>query len=576
MTPEQVDAFVATLPVTLDPDVRADVVSIVAYLKDPVIGLYVERTLRAAIDAGSWQAMLDALEPKTAEDFKALDKDALGHGSYKRGERGEFLLDHKDALANITAGKPATIAKEQLRDVLKLAEKRGGAPDLVKLTLEGTPLFAGGLNIARKDMPQISRDERPNLLASLKAQGVAVTKEQVAPMSLLPTQKEINAARVGGMLTKFESHNNPLNDILISKDNRVLDGHHRWALGVMLQTEAPGVKMRAIRIGVDHAKALSLLNTYTKDHHIAPQALEVRVAGGAGSGNFGHTGGEGGPGNPGGSGAGEDKHSSHSPKPPEHTLTGTDVESKQRLDHWYYGTNPNLAAGEFNPTQAYIDLYKSKVPLEGRGTAEQDNKLHEALRALDKALHDPAIGMELAHIIKTADPAGIRNRIYEMETGVQRTIIGGKDSAPKIFVTPSVRLNEASALAHLIAMLDDPLTGPFLVQFFTDVKAVGSWDALVAQLRAPQTLSGRMAGGSGSGNFGHTGGEGGPGNPECEAGIRRLGAAGVVSDPCGRSGAYGLAFFIRETVFAHHPLKFWQWQSIDGSCRTSRAARRDD
>lgn len=303
MTPEQVDAFVATLPATLDPDVRADVVSIVAYLKDPVIGLYVERTLRAAIDAGSWQAMLDALEPKTAEDFKALDKDALGHGSYKRGERGEFLLDHKDALANITAGKPATIAKEQLRDVLKLAEKRGGTPDLVKLTLEGTPLFAGGLNIARKDMPQISRDERPNLLASLKAQGVAVTKEQVAPMSLLPTQKEINASRVGGMLTKFESHNKPLTDILISKDNRVLDGHHRWALGVMLQTEAPGVKMRAIRIGVDHAKALSLLNTYTKEHHIAPQALEVRVAGGAGSGNFGHTGGEGGPGNPGGSGA---------------------------------------------------------------------------------------------------------------------------------------------------------------------------------------------------------------------------------------------------------------------------------
>lgn len=274
MTAAQVDAFVARLPEGLDPDVRAGVMELVPWLKDPLVSAEVEKMLRLAMAAGSWEAFLESIDtPRTARSGNFGHAGRPGHkgGSAPRGET--FLETPKDALTEIAAGNTATIAKEELRGVLELAAKHGGTPDLVLLTLEGTPLFAGGLNIPRKKMPQISTEDRPGLFESLKNDGVSISHEKVAPMSLLPTQSEINASRVGGMLAKFESHHKPIRSILISADNRVLDGHHRWALGVMLQTENDGTKMKVIRIGANHTRALALLNDYTKKHHIAPQAL---------------------------------------------------------------------------------------------------------------------------------------------------------------------------------------------------------------------------------------------------------------------------------------------------------------
>lgn len=214
-------------------------------------------------------------DPRTARSGNFGHKGRPGHEGGSAARNETFLLSAKDALDEITAGRSATIAKEDLRNLLKIAANKGGSPDLVRLTLEGTPLFAGGLNIARQDMPQVSKEERPNLLAELRTRGIQIREEPVAPMSLLPTQKEINAARVGGMLEKFESLKKPLGSILISSDNRVLDGHHRWALGVALQTENPMVTMNVIRIGANHSHALDLLRAYAKVHGIAPEALSA-------------------------------------------------------------------------------------------------------------------------------------------------------------------------------------------------------------------------------------------------------------------------------------------------------------
>ncbi len=279
MTAEQIDAMVASIPEDASASDRADIMALAADLRDPEIGEEVEQLYRLAIAAGSWQAFVDSLpggdEPKTARsgNFGHAGRKGQVGGSAPKGDT--FLSSAKDALDEVTAGRPATIAKEDLRAFLKVAAAKGGTPDLVKLTLEGTPLFAGGLNIARKDMPQISKEERPNLLAELKAKGIQIREEAVSPMSLLPIQKEINAARVGLMLEKLEANHKPMNQVLISSDSKVLDGHHKWATAVALQTENPNVKMNVIRIGVNHLHALDLLNAYTKAHGIAPQVLQA-------------------------------------------------------------------------------------------------------------------------------------------------------------------------------------------------------------------------------------------------------------------------------------------------------------
>lgn len=79
MTAEQVDAFVEQLPKDLDPDVRAGVMDIVPWLKDPLIGDKVEQMLRLAAKAGSWNAFLDG----------AL-KTAGGAGSGNHGHAGRL------------------------------------------------------------------------------------------------------------------------------------------------------------------------------------------------------------------------------------------------------------------------------------------------------------------------------------------------------------------------------------------------------------------------------------------------------------------------------------------------------
>lgn len=185
----------------------------------------------------------------------------------------EFLATPSDALISLINGEHATVAPEDVRSVLQKAqETKGPAIDLTKLTVEGTPIFAGGLNRPRLTMPQIPKEHQEAFFNSLKDQGIAVLRETVAPSSLLPTQNEINAAKVGEMLGRKKD----MREVMISKDNYVLDGHHRWATAATLDVESPNahVKMPVFRIMADHSRALSAMTYFTKTQGIVNKALQ--------------------------------------------------------------------------------------------------------------------------------------------------------------------------------------------------------------------------------------------------------------------------------------------------------------
>lgn len=83
------------------------------------------------------------------------------------------------------------------------------------------------LGIARGHMPQVNSSDIDELNAFLKANGVHLKKETVKADTLKATQRNFNQDKILGMAAKYHTLSKA-KPILVSADNYVIDGHHRW------------------------------------------------------------------------------------------------------------------------------------------------------------------------------------------------------------------------------------------------------------------------------------------------------------------------------------------------------------
>lgn len=186
------------------------------------------------------------------------------------GGKDVWLQTPGDAIECIAKGEQATVAKEDLRATLDRAATRDDHPDMTHLTVDGTPVYAGGLGFSREQMPQIPDDHRERYMEAVERAGIKIRSEHVSPASLLPTQNQIDATKVGQMLKKADAGTMDAGAIFVSKDNYVLDGHHRWAMNTVQQFDGNAdLKMPVMRIMADHKKALDTMYDYDKKHGIA-------------------------------------------------------------------------------------------------------------------------------------------------------------------------------------------------------------------------------------------------------------------------------------------------------------------
>jgi hypothetical protein len=91
-------------------------------------------------------------------------------------------------------------------------------------------LFSQGLGIKRGDMPQIPNHVKDKFLLEQQAQGAKINYETVPAKSLKPTQSEYNKQNIDYLRSILPIGGLKGNPIVVSQDNRVLDGHHRWAI----------------------------------------------------------------------------------------------------------------------------------------------------------------------------------------------------------------------------------------------------------------------------------------------------------------------------------------------------------
>lgn len=91
------------------------------------------------------------------------------------------------------------------------------------------------LSISRAHMPQIAPDQRDNFLKSLEREGISHQFTRIAPIHLKATQGEFNLEKVRSIIDKKP----PTNPVIVSKDNFILDGHHRWLADYNIDKHEP-------------------------------------------------------------------------------------------------------------------------------------------------------------------------------------------------------------------------------------------------------------------------------------------------------------------------------------------------
>ena len=119
-----------------------------------------------------------------------------------------------------------------------------------------TKICKGNLGIVRRKMPQFDGKVLKEFLKHLKKKKVKVSrKKSINVGGLKATQNQINGDFVNTLCkTSAKKRNKFLKDpIIISKNNYIVDGHHRWATA-----KTCGRKISAVKIDLDFKKIYKL------------------------------------------------------------------------------------------------------------------------------------------------------------------------------------------------------------------------------------------------------------------------------------------------------------------------------
>jgi hypothetical protein len=197
-------------------------------------------------------------DPEIARLIEYVAEAALAERGYVRDARGRFAAHGStvapaDAVSMLASGGRPDIAPRDVGDVMDRLAGRDDHPDLTRLHIEGTPKFGlDGLGHGRTEMPVLGTKHLPGYLADLQSRGVRVTDGRIGPQSLRPMQAEISGPATARIYQKIRNDSALLNKpVVASRDNVVIDGHHRWGGAVALSFERPGITLAVTRIDMD-------------------------------------------------------------------------------------------------------------------------------------------------------------------------------------------------------------------------------------------------------------------------------------------------------------------------------------
>lgn len=146
------------------------------------------------------------------------------------------------------------MAKNLSHLVKKIVTDKNGVRRTVWVMIGGTE--------KRHNMPQISAGDMDSFLSMIKKNGITVDRGNKAVKTLKPVQKELNHDAINRMgEAPPEIKNKP---VIVSKDNYILDGHHRWAHKKSL---GENTKVLCVTIGVNYDKLVEIAKKFDKVYY---------------------------------------------------------------------------------------------------------------------------------------------------------------------------------------------------------------------------------------------------------------------------------------------------------------------
>lgn len=235
-------------------------------------------------------------EDQARDDQGRWTSDGGGGSSTEKDVTHYVEQLYKGEKVLVPADQVATLLDELAARAADAKEAGEQAPNfnLCDVSVEGANLFCSdSFGIERQDMPQLAGDVIPGspadiehpgegnidgtaaFITALAGEGVTFTSETVPAQYLKATQNELNGAKVGGIMGAIESGKlDPLaTPIFVSKENYVLDGHHRWA-GAVGAEYADGkpdedIRMAVTKVDMPILDLVAFANQWSKDYGIA-------------------------------------------------------------------------------------------------------------------------------------------------------------------------------------------------------------------------------------------------------------------------------------------------------------------
>lgn len=195
-----------------------------------------------------------------------------------------------------------TLLADKVNDIVKQAKANGGQVpniNLCEVSVPGTNLFChDNKGIPRIKMPQLTGVPRPGTPAyehrdakgkaditaafkqSLIDKGIKVTNKRVKAIKLRATQDELDGAKVSGMSAAIRAGTMKEGSIFISKDNYVIDGHHRWAANVVTDAaddKLGDVTMPVVQVDMEIGQILDYANWFATQQGIQAQSMSTRT-----------------------------------------------------------------------------------------------------------------------------------------------------------------------------------------------------------------------------------------------------------------------------------------------------------
>lgn len=178
-------------------------------------------------------------------------------------------------------------------------EGRGTRLNLCEVEVPGTNLFCGdNQGIPRQEMPQLIGKPTPGspaealvdekgeanitagFLDSLRAGGAKFTEDKVPSASLKSTQSELVGEKVAGIAKAIRDGKLDIEGgdrIIVSKDNYILDGHHRWGGAILNDAEDGRLgdsQMPIYRVDMGILDLVKAANDYADEQGIAQKGTK--------------------------------------------------------------------------------------------------------------------------------------------------------------------------------------------------------------------------------------------------------------------------------------------------------------